>query len=463
MRNFIYAIGVCSLLFSCNSELETLPEEFNTEGTAPLVTRVAAHPKYGVLGWGYDVTGNYMSHGKGVTLPVIDIDRFEAENFDRIVLDSSTSQETEYYYGTTAEEYLKRVGDNVDTGVDAKKALFSLTITGNYQKNTSYSSEYSFAGCDHYYSLKRCYIRAAVERLQNYLSDTFREDLAELPAEDIVDFYGTHVLADIRMGGRVSFLYKTYAGKENVEAITKAGFKVNVLNLFSIGNEYQVNTSLAVNNSRQLATINVTGGTDAMLETFDPIKEQPRFGSVADWQRTVNADNAGLIDVELPRLIPIYELAADPTVKAALKEAVADYIESKRLKQLFPLYEYFRANKMDHYATSVWQGLANGLWEYQGVIGYVYLGPEPGTIPLYLYYNKECVNHYCTPVYQGEKKGDYVLEGITAYIYEKQEPGTVPLYMYYNGRRCDHYVTIVWQGNKKGDYVYEGNAGYVYP
>lgn len=355
------------------------------------------------------------------------------------------------------------MGDNVDTGVDAKKALFSLTITGNYQKNTSYSSEYSFAGCDHYYSLKRCYIRAAVERLQNYLSDTFREDLAELPAEDIVDFYGTHVLADIRMGGRVSFLYKTYAGKENVEAITKAGFKVNVLNLFSIGNEYQVNTSLAVNNSRQLATINVTGGTDAMLETFDPIQEQPRFGSVADWQRTVNADNAGLIDVELPRLIPIYELAADPTVKAALKEAVANYIESKRLKQLFPLYEYFRANKMDHYATSVWQGLANGLWEYQGVIGYVYLGPEPGTIPLYLYYNKECVNHYCTPVYQGEKKGDYVLEGITAYIYEKQEPGTVPLYMYYNGRRCDHYVTIVWQGNKKGDYVYEGNAGYVYP
>lgn len=52
MRNFIYAIGVCSLLFSCNSELETLPEEFNTEGTAPLVTRVAAHPKYGVLGVG---------------------------------------------------------------------------------------------------------------------------------------------------------------------------------------------------------------------------------------------------------------------------------------------------------------------------------------------------------------------------------------------------------------------------
>lgn len=67
----------------------------------------------------------------------------------------------------------------------------------------------------------------------------------------------------------MSFLYKTYAGKENVEAITKAGFKVNVLNLFSIGNEYQVNTSLAVNNSRQLATINVTGGTNAMLETFD--------------------------------------------------------------------------------------------------------------------------------------------------------------------------------------------------
>lgn len=58
--------------FFRNSELETLPEEFNTEGTAPLVTRVAAHPKYGVLGWGYDVTGNYMSHGKGVTLPVIE-------------------------------------------------------------------------------------------------------------------------------------------------------------------------------------------------------------------------------------------------------------------------------------------------------------------------------------------------------------------------------------------------------
>lgn len=26
MKNFIYVIGVCSLLFSCNSELETLPD-----------------------------------------------------------------------------------------------------------------------------------------------------------------------------------------------------------------------------------------------------------------------------------------------------------------------------------------------------------------------------------------------------------------------------------------------------
>ena len=40
MRNFIYAIGVCSLLFSCNSELETLPEEFNTEGKPPFLLDV---------------------------------------------------------------------------------------------------------------------------------------------------------------------------------------------------------------------------------------------------------------------------------------------------------------------------------------------------------------------------------------------------------------------------------------
>ncbi len=53
MKNFIYVIGVCSLLFSCNSELETLPEAFNTEGTAPLVTRVAAHPN--MVCWGGDM------------------------------------------------------------------------------------------------------------------------------------------------------------------------------------------------------------------------------------------------------------------------------------------------------------------------------------------------------------------------------------------------------------------------
>ena len=69
MKKFYFLLGVLFISYSC-SEFEELP---NDQYPLPdAITRLAGDGKYDLLGFGYDVTGEYL-HPRSVRSPVLDI------------------------------------------------------------------------------------------------------------------------------------------------------------------------------------------------------------------------------------------------------------------------------------------------------------------------------------------------------------------------------------------------------
>jgi hypothetical protein len=94
---------------------------------------------------------------------------------------------------------------------DTNLFMFGGGLGVDYSSATqyAYSSRYSYASCDTIKNKKRIYVSADVAFLRNYLNPVFVSDLNTLPAKDIIKKYGTHVLTDITIGGRLNLVYES--------------------------------------------------------------------------------------------------------------------------------------------------------------------------------------------------------------------------------------------------------------
>ena len=60
---------------------------------------------------------------------------------------------------------------------------------------------------------------------------------------ELIQKYGTHILTDISIGGKLSLLYRTYAMDTHKEQTVKAGFET-ALRHYSLTANYDINTTL---------------------------------------------------------------------------------------------------------------------------------------------------------------------------------------------------------------------------
>ena len=109
MKKSYYLLGFLPLFYSC-SEIEDLP---NVESSVSNVTtRAAGDGVYDVLGYGYDVTGEYL-HPMSVRNPVLDINKYEQYCYDRLQYGTSSFGYDQMYYGYSASPRLQ-FGQSLD-------------------------------------------------------------------------------------------------------------------------------------------------------------------------------------------------------------------------------------------------------------------------------------------------------------------------------------------------------------
>ncbi len=80
----------------------------------------------------------------------------------------------------------------------------------------------------------------------------------------------------------------------------------------------------------------------------------------------------------------------------------------------------------------------------EGIVGYVFSTPLPGTVPLYRWFDRRVGSHEYTLSPGGPDRPNLVNEGIACYVFDHAVPGAVPLYGWHSRR--DHLYTIAADG-----------------
>lgn len=424
--------------------------------------RAALHPDFKQLGWGIDMTGDYLSLN-AVKAPVIDVNKFKKDFDSRIIgREGERYSYPNTFYGNSATEYVKSM--DVSLGGDFGKKLgekedkFAKTISGNFSTKQSYASNYTFVGRDECVEVGKAYfVEQDVAVLQKYLDSGFLYSLSKNSAATIVTEYGTHVLLDITLGGKLSLLYRSEVVKTTKETTAKAGFSL-VLSSFGLSGSGSVNTQLVNNNTNAFLFAKSSGGTKSISESWDFTNGPLKSVSTSDWSSSVDFKNSVVLKIQ--KAVPIYDLVADPTKKAQIKAAVEKYMAEQELELLTPMHRYWSSGLNDHMYLVNRDDDAHGKWYvYEGIEYYGYSIQVPSTVPLYRYWSSNLRDHFYTTA-RGNYY-NYTYEAIECYVYDKQVGGTVPIYGYWSSNIKDHFYTITAGNYTK--FVYEGVQFYAYP
>lgn len=486
---FLKTLPILLLSFmSCQEDSFYIPEDINEIITAG--ARSAGDGKYDVLGYGYDVTSEYL-HPMSVKNPVLDIVKYEEDRKERIVTGNSSFGSDQMYYGYSASDYIKDIMKETNVGAsisygNGKEANDSLGFfSGNISQNNylkteyQYSTKYSFASIDAVRNRKYIRINDEVNNLSKYLSHVFLEDLKNLSPERVVERYGTHVLTDFIIGGRYKLIYRSVI-TDSKDATHKrttvsSGFKATLFNIgfsFNIDRTIQTDETLIKNNQNKELYVLFYGGSGTSLK-YDLEKGMPTNVDIQNWENSVKLGNACLNKINWKETYPIYEFVEDSVKRMQIKNAVIKHLKTAKLNelQLKPLYVYLNKkeymNGFNHYTTNLIDIVEKYPdWEFLGIEGYILSEQLPGTIPLYEYFWEEGFDHYTTilPNIHNEYKGWKKLR-ISGYVYKKIMIYTTPLYEYEYLKGFDHYTSTDPKVNQKWlDWrLLDHISGYAYP
>ncbi|QIK54958.1 MAC/Perforin domain protein [Dysgonomonas sp. HDW5B] len=475
MKKIYLLLMLCIGFSSCMDNNVLEDQGNNLTNNSP---RSSGDGLYDVLGYGYDVMGEYL-HPLSVKNPVLDVQKYKTDFASRLIVGTPTWGKDQVFYGYNSIDYLLDITKETNAGLKLTTPLklFTGSISGNSYLKTeySYSSKYSFASVDAIRNQKYIRINDEVSRLRNYLSKDFTEDLNRLTADRIVEKYGTHVITDFVIGGRYKLTFRSVIQKTNDVTTKKntvaAGLGATLAKIgFNLNADRTVTTneSLAKENQQKELYISFYGGSGTNM-VYNLEKGIPTAVDIKSWENTVKINNANLNSLNWNETYPIYEFITDATKKAQIKAAVDKYIASKQINllEITPLYRYNHEKRVDHFYTTYWaptQG--GGDWKYEKVECYILPKQVPGSVPLYEFMNNKVIDHFYSQsktLHPYMQKDWQLSSYIVGYVFPNQSTGTVPLYQYWSEKYQDHFYTLANEPVISGYWNREGVMCHVFP
>jgi len=339
MKTLIPCLVILSFLnFSCNKVDTKVDLLGNVETKYNIIPQDTVFKlknvgdiKYDVLGNGYDITGEKNDIGS-VRAAVIDMKKFFLEQRNRIDTGFITGIHFETLAGGDAQKYIDDLSLNTDFSYAVKP--FNGAIRSFFKTVNDYS-QYSFASIDWLNERSHLDLYADTTMLANYLDVNFIADLQTKTADQIVEIYGTHVLTDIKTGGKVHMFYRSVINEDNKREIVINGASFALKRIMGFVSGPQ-DYSISVNNKQGYANISVVGGNKIlfpMAGVFDPSKSTQLI-YYGDWATSVNSGKIGsavFISADHKKSIPIYELVTNIAKKNELKLAIENYIKKSKI------------------------------------------------------------------------------------------------------------------------------------
>ncbi len=290
-------------------------------------------PGLDVLGYGYDVFGNYADQASKKKYCL-----FTYSEFKNVPIGSSQYSVPQYVFleniskhkvstisGESMGAYCKSQSASVGLGVDAM--FFSASINSSFSQSSS-DSERHF-----YYTYRDANTKWRIsfderdyDNLDKILDPRFKQDLATMDPAKLFELYGTHYIASAYLGGRTDY---------NTESTMTSTTNTNDISVAIEASYGAVTGSVALSqsqkntlsNSKTNSKLTVTGGNSEYANNVsDPV-------SYEKWASGI-ATMPVLCDFDKNSLKPIWNFCTSATRKDELKAEFAKILKAHPLPEL---------------------------------------------------------------------------------------------------------------------------------
>ncbi|NML23956.1 hypothetical protein HHL16_23950 [Pseudoflavitalea sp. G-6-1-2] len=458
----IFSLSLLLLVLASACKKQVAPEPAGEETSKPVLhPNSAGDGQNDLLGYGYDITGEY-ANSSASKFAVIDVAKLKAAQPTRVEWDLSSRQEGYIISGENAQSYLKRVSARVSA--DFSYGLFKGNISGSYTGSESFSSKYLYSSYNLVIQQKRVKLNATLDLLKQYLHASFVQDVQTLSPQALVAAYGTHVLSDIILGAKLQVLYRSesFESGEFRARAGKAGVGFGLKKIFNISTGYEDSTSNTAKSFSQSLHFKTYGGDPSQsLVGQLPVGNNSPTVNIQPWQNSATLANSELIEIPQGGIIYLWELIADAAKKQAVKSYIEQYLKDNQVVVTpVPVHVFYSSRDGNHTYTvnrNDWPYESNG-YTYLGVNFGAFASQVDGTVPVHVWFSPVIGNHTYTINkydYPYERDG-YVYLGVNFYAYPSQVPGASPIHVWYSPVIGNHTYTI-----NKNDYPYERD-GYRY-
>lgn len=465
---FLFSV-LCAVtvITSCSKSKETFENKLPNKGSSLSMgpgMRTPGDGLWDVLGYGYDVTGEY-ANPNAVRYMVVDVTALKAAEPNRAIMDPSHFSYGNLNAGSNAEEYTK--GLSGSTTATFGFSIFGATIKANFADSTAFSSKYAYASYDHIIQKKALKFSADDSMLMNYLSPAFVNDLANSSVENIVKRYGTHILSNIVLGAKLQVFYRMETTSQDRIKAVRAGLDMPLKGVFGISANINSNQTDKQQNFAETFQYKTVGGNSSItligsVSLPSPGQQNPGYTNIpiSTWTSSVTDENAQLIDLKTNGLIPLYDLISDPAKKLAVKNYITQYLAGNLVSaKADNIHVYYNSQQSSHaFSTFEDPYLTSHGFQYLGVNFKAFVSQVPGTLPIHHFYHPALqirvytIDRFSWPF---ESNG-YIYDGVKFYAYPSQQPNTYGVHAFWHPNISNYTYTI-----NRYDWPYEQN-GYTY-
>lgn len=336
------------------------------------------HGMENILGYGYDITGNYLSvssmRGK-----VIDLEKLPSDALT--VFAAPATSMGEVYAGADSKDFLTDLMANVGISYtpSAPNLCFIGTLT-SASPNATVLMQISWQRYQIGGILTLPYV------LEKALDKEFERHITYMRAKSLVDLYGTHFLCRANVGIAVKTIYSAFVdadSKEKLSLARQGSDAAEAALLGKLGPDLTLTLS-GLNNYGASLTKVFLGGDPNLIE-YDV--NTGILGDNTTWQESGSRDNYSLISLSEGDLLPLSAAISDPEVKEEVDKEIKKRISDSQYADdaTVPLLQNTNG-KLYRYVTGYDESLRleneDGLHSF-GVLGALYAKQMEGSIPLY--------------------------------------------------------------------------------
>lgn len=335
MKKITLLVALSALLASC-SEKEPIVNytkpflKVTISDSTTLEMEAANASTYNFLGHGYDATGLFFNALSG-RARVLDIEKLIELHPRRINSGRFSSHFSQTIAGLSASDMVRFLSESTNgyfllPNTDSSKMnMFCGQLTSAFDRSTLLSDKYTYSLYQEFILKSGHGLNETIDTLKNHLTVAFQTDLQNETAENILLKYGTHVLTNVLLGGKIQVMYKSHVTAADVSGHSQVGLNQAVLSMFGTSMAWYSDTYPLENEEQEAYA--VTSGGLRIAPWHGTIMTDTLTRSIMDitpWFESLK-ENWSLIDVQEGHMIPIYELVSDDAKREALKSAYNTY------------------------------------------------------------------------------------------------------------------------------------------